>query len=157
MMWWTAPNPGDESPYGDRCYESHQGAVHMQITTIAQLKRDGTSSRPLAHPTERAQMRAGLFAFSLASLFLGAALYINVVEQPGRARASGKLIAAVCISIDEHTNAARSNNRRNDFRSGMGESRAGFTGAAWPPLSTTVLDEFAATPVGWNLCAGHDL
>src|SRR5438445_4654708 len=33
-MWWTAPVPGDESPKGDRCYESHQGAVHMQITTI---------------------------------------------------------------------------------------------------------------------------
>ena len=29
-------------------------------------------------------MRPGLFAFSLASLFLGAALYINVVEQPAR-------------------------------------------------------------------------
>jgi len=34
LMWWTAPAPGDESPYGDRCYESHQGAVHMQISTI---------------------------------------------------------------------------------------------------------------------------
>src|ERR1700716_1800658 len=34
LMWWTAPAPGDESPYGDCCDESHQGAVHMQITTI---------------------------------------------------------------------------------------------------------------------------
>src|ERR1700746_1645280 len=33
-MWWTAPAPGDESPYGDRCDESNQVAVHMQITTI---------------------------------------------------------------------------------------------------------------------------
>src|SRR6266446_7500421 len=33
-MWWTAPAPGGESPEGDRCYQSHQGAVHMQITTI---------------------------------------------------------------------------------------------------------------------------
>jgi hypothetical protein len=34
MMWWTAPAPGDESPQGDRCYDSDQGAVRMQITTI---------------------------------------------------------------------------------------------------------------------------
>jgi transposase len=34
MMWWTAPAPGDESPYGDRCDESHEEPSTMQITTI---------------------------------------------------------------------------------------------------------------------------
>ena len=34
MMWWTAPAPGNGLPYGDRCDESHEGAVHMPITTI---------------------------------------------------------------------------------------------------------------------------
>jgi transposase len=33
-MWWTAPAPGDESPYGDRCDESHEEPSTMQITTI---------------------------------------------------------------------------------------------------------------------------
>jgi hypothetical protein len=33
---------------------------------------------------EPAQRRAGLFAFAAASGFLGAGLYINVVEQPAR-------------------------------------------------------------------------
>jgi transposase len=34
MMWWTAPAPGDESPYGDRCDESHEEPSTMQIATI---------------------------------------------------------------------------------------------------------------------------
>jgi hypothetical protein len=33
-MWWTAPAPGDESPYGDRCDESHEELSTMQIATI---------------------------------------------------------------------------------------------------------------------------
>jgi hypothetical protein len=33
-MWWTAPAPSNELPYGGRCSESHQGAFDMQITTI---------------------------------------------------------------------------------------------------------------------------
>jgi hypothetical protein len=33
-MWWTAPAPGDESPYGDRCDESHEEPSTMQIATI---------------------------------------------------------------------------------------------------------------------------
>jgi hypothetical protein len=36
MMWWTAPAPGEATNRRKviRCYKTHQGAVHMQITTI---------------------------------------------------------------------------------------------------------------------------
>jgi hypothetical protein len=41
---------------------------------------------------EPAQMRPGLFAFAAASAFLGAALYINMVEQPARLKLDARSI-----------------------------------------------------------------
>ena len=33
-MWWTAPAPSNEVPRVIVAIESHQGALHMQISTI---------------------------------------------------------------------------------------------------------------------------
>jgi hypothetical protein len=34
-MWWTAPAPGNELPWGDRCDESHEEPSTCKVTTIS--------------------------------------------------------------------------------------------------------------------------